>query len=642
MPCDADGVSGPVEKQADHDGQTRPSRLICAGKGALACLIFVLLALGVLAAWSGSDRHPLTGDEPNYLVMADGLVRNGSFEQTQAYSQEFQDRRFFAGWPAAGTPVSPQNAQVVHGPHGLYNIHNVGLPALIAGPLAIAGVAGARAVLVLWACSVVALGVVSAGHAPQRPWRPAIVAICLVCSLPFLTAAGQIYPDIGAGALFLAGSIALLRARQRPALLWVTVICAALLPWLQIKDGLLTVLLVLAAVVRARQEPGRWRYLPGLVPVLGGVALLSYNTYAYGAASGPYGDGALDPGLRALQTAVGLVLDQNHGLLFQNPLLLISGLAGLGNLWLRDRLTASTVAAGAALMLSLNALHPNWYGGTSFAGRFMWTSAAILVLPAVLRLVDLWHRRPVLTRWLLGASITFQSLLLLRATLPAGSAPTMYNKPAGSLIVGYGNLLPLVERWLPALHDPAWAWQYLPNWLWIGAFLLLAMVAAVVGPRRRQRALLVAGILSATVVVGGPMAVDAPEQARTLVFQAASLPSLTGRIQDRARTAVPGQDRPGFLVYGPGAGLPTGSYVATFTVTSTASESTVVAIADVLYGPEGTQQSAPVEVRGSRGAISEVIIRFSLADGVPQHVQTRMYWRGTAPLVLRTARVTVN
>lgn len=638
-------MSGPVEEQivpAVQDGQSRRSRLIRACTGALACLIFVLLAVGVIAAWSGSHRHPLFGDEPNYLVMANGLVIDGTFEQTQAYRREFQDRRFYPGWPAVGTPVSPQTAQVVVGPHGLYNVHNVGLPVLIAGPLAIAGVAGARAVLVLLACSVVALGVISAGHSAKHPWRPAILAICLVCSLPFLTAAGQIYPDIGAGALFLAGSVALLRARQRPALLWVTTICAALLPWLQIKNGLLTVLLVLAALVRARQEPGRWRYLPGLVPVLSAIGLVTYNEYAYGALSGPYGDSALHPGLRALQTAIGLVLDQNHGLLFQNPLLLIAGLAGLGTLWVRDRLTASTVAAGAGLMLSLNALHPNWYGGASFAGRFMWTSAAILVLPAVLRLADLWHRRPVLTRWLLGASVAFQALLLLSATLQPGSAPTMYNKPAGTLIVSYGNLLPLVERWLPALYDPAWAWQYLPNWLWIGAFLLLAIIVALVGGPRRPRALLIAGIFSAAMVVIGPVAVAAPEQARTLVFTAASLPSLTGQVQDDARTAMPGQDKPGFLVYGPGAGLPSGSYVATFSVTSTAPEATVVAIADVLYGPDGTQRSTPVEVRGSRGATREVRISFTLADGVPQQVQTRVYWRGTAPLVLRNVRVTIH
>lgn len=606
-----------------------------------ASLVFLLLALSVLSVWSNSGRYLPTGDEPHYLVMANGIVTQHSLEQTAPYQAEFRERRFYPGLAPPGSAVGPLTAQVVLGPHGAFSIHNIGLPTLLAGPVALGGIAGARLALVAVASLLGWLAVLATGAATGRWWRPLVVSVALTCSLPFLTAAGQIYPDVTAGAVYLAGCVGLMQARRRPGLLWVPYAAAALLPWLQVKFGVLAVLLVAAALHRSwRSSPGR-RYPPVVLPVASAVALLSYNRYAYGNVAGPYGDGALQPGLRALQTAAGLLLDQNQGLLFQNPLLLIAGVAGLAPLWARDRIVAMATAAGALLMLSLNALHPNWYGGLSFSGRFMWTSAAILVLPAALLLGDLWRRRPTATRLVLGVSLLGQALIVDHAVRGGAGAATLYSRFQDTPLVGYSMLFRPVERWLPALTNPDWAWRYLPNLLWPASCLALLVLARLVRGRRLARpAMLLASAAAAGVVVAVPLTVAAPIEARTLLHQMTSLKSLTGyAAADGARSALPGRDAKGFLVYGPGAGLPRGEYTARFTVSSPASRDVSVGMVDVdLLPPAGPRQAAAIT--GTSGTSRVVEVRFR--DDGRQTFQTRLYWDGVQPITVTGIQLTAD
>ena len=101
---------------------------------------FVALGLGTLFSWTHQNWYPVTGDEPHYLVMADAIVEDRSFEQTAAYEREFDARTIYPGGLApAGSTADESTTHGVEGPHGLYNVHNVGLPALISIPFLVAG-----------------------------------------------------------------------------------------------------------------------------------------------------------------------------------------------------------------------------------------------------------------------------------------------------------------------------------------------------------------------------------------------------------------------------------------------------------------------------------------------------------------------
>lgn len=52
-------------------------------------LIYLILAFITLFIWNKRNFYPITGDEPHYLVMTQGFIRDQTFEQTQAYKIEF-------------------------------------------------------------------------------------------------------------------------------------------------------------------------------------------------------------------------------------------------------------------------------------------------------------------------------------------------------------------------------------------------------------------------------------------------------------------------------------------------------------------------------------------------------------------------
>ena len=49
-------------------------------------ILFVVLSLSVLSIWDYKNIYTVTGDEPHYLVMANGIVKYKSLEQTLPYS----------------------------------------------------------------------------------------------------------------------------------------------------------------------------------------------------------------------------------------------------------------------------------------------------------------------------------------------------------------------------------------------------------------------------------------------------------------------------------------------------------------------------------------------------------------------------
>lgn len=433
-------------------------------------LIYCLCALGVFFLWRNADFNGVTGDEPHYLIMANGLAKHGALEQTVPYTEAFlpAERDKF-GIPAQSAKFAPENMHTIIGKHGHFNMHNLGLPLLLALPFTAGGIVGAKLFMIL--CGVLAVPLcwhltgVFALDRRQR-WL-AVFATCV--AVPLVPAANQIYPDLLAGVLCLLGLYwfsTTQAARGRGAELALAV-AVAYLPWLQIKFGPACAAIILAVVARIYRQGGdRWR-IARILAVAGVSCLLlvAYNLYAYGKVSGPYLSDAIEVSRTSAMVMFGLLFDQNQGFLMLNPINLV-GLLAIGWLVRADRALALLWAVVFLSLIVPNGLHPNWYGGWCFSGRFGWAGAIVFLLPTLYGLLDIGRRRATLFRVLVGLSALWQAGLLLRYGI---NLVGLYNRDAATPFDHYSIFYGALHDWLPALYDSRWAFSYVPNYVWLGA-----------------------------------------------------------------------------------------------------------------------------------------------------------------------------
>lgn len=453
-------------------------------KSLLALLVaYFALSLGLLFAWDARGVYELTGDEPHYLVIADALVTDGTLDVQDAYTREFAEPRFYPpGLAAPGSPLEPPAAHVVSARGGIWSWHGPGLPLLIAGVLAVGG-AWAVKVLII---AVGALAVLMAWSLSQRFTPNRILAFVVPAAVtlgyPLIGANTQIYPDLIAGvfaAMVLWWLLVASGSRWSSAVLAL----AAFLPWLGMKFVFASVVLLIAgiiALIRAHLTPLQVlvRLLPALVLSIGLVLL---NVWSFGNPLGAPTDGAVQLSPRAGFTALGLLLDQNHGVFVQNPSLLL-GVVGVGVLWRRNSFTAATWILVFLAIWIPGAAHPNWYSPGSFVGRYSWALAVLLIIPAILAFGALARRWPRAVVVLAFAGIAWNLVLLMRIAALGGSSPgrvlgvSLYTEEGDRWLESSSIFVYPLHRFFPALTDPTWAWQYGPNWAWIALLVVLLIV----------------------------------------------------------------------------------------------------------------------------------------------------------------------
>ncbi|MBU4611151.1 hypothetical protein IMZ29_11590 [Achromobacter sp. GG226] len=630
--------------------------------------IYLVLSALTLGVWEQRQTYRVNGDEPWYLLIASGITRFGTLEQSLPHDTEVAERRMARAIPAYDA-ANPGFTHMVAGPNGRYSVHNLGLPVLIAPGFALAGVLGARLTLILvgvWVLvSVWRVAGLAAPSTVMRTWATAGTAL----ALPLLGGAGQIYPDIVAGAICLHLLATLLCRAPATAASWTSGLLLAALPWLQIRYAAPTLVLAIALLwgLRAVSRQARWAaagrlLLPGVVAA----ALLgAYHLWAFGQLAGPYSDGALRPGLTALLVLLGLHVDQNQGLLVQNPMLWL-GVAGMGALIVRHPRVGIATLGVYLVTLVPNALHPNWYGGWSFSGRFGWTAALVLAVPAVIAFGRIATARP---RWALGialAALAWQGAAYVGYTFTLG-ADAWYNRAVGYLptpgLAAYGLFGGKLWPWLPTVYggadDTTWHWAlwHRPN---IACMVVLAGMLGVGFWRARApdarftRAVLTVAIAGVVLIVlagtRGPRPVPLPtghEQGQRWMpctdehtaqpVCVGRLRGTTGQPEDGMRIARAGRDAPGLLVFGALQWLERGSYRLKITYASPADEGVEAGLAE--FTPiESGAPAARLALPGTAGATRTAAVAFHVRDAMRTY-ETVVSWRGTDDLVLRAIQV---
>jgi hypothetical protein len=235
--------------------------------------------------------------------------------------------------------------------------------------------------------------------------------------LPFLAAAGQIYPDLVTGVLLLGLGYVLYAESEGPVgpvLLAAAAVVLAALPWLHIKNVLPAAILGFAILAlearRCRSWPRARRLTSLILPPACSLGLLAaYNLAAFGSPMGP-GTGtnpAFATPRQAAMILLGLHLDQAQGLFIQQPLFILA-LPGVALLVHHRPICGWTLIAAYLAVLIPNAFHPCWYGCFSMSGRFMWGAAALWFFPLVFLYAELGAvaRRAVLA--LAGGAVGWQ------------------------------------------------------------------------------------------------------------------------------------------------------------------------------------------------------------------------------------------
>jgi hypothetical protein len=455
-----------------------------AVKRLVALLIaYFALSFGLLLAWDTRGVYEMTGDEPHYLVIADAIVSDRTLDVQRAYEREFTSPLFYPqGLAPPQSPLESPAAHVVSTRAGTWSWHGPGLPLLIAGVLTVGGAwavkffiigLGALAVLMAWSLSNRYVA-----HRVLALTVPAAVTL----GYPLIGANTQIYPDLIAGVF---AAMVVWWLLTQPGQRWSAPVLAlaAFLPWLGMKFAPASAVLLVAgaiALIRAKIALPRMLAIlaPAVVIVLG---LILLNMATFGTFLGAPTDGALQISPRAGFTALGLLVDQNHGVFVQNPTLLL-GVVGIGVLWRERRFVAVTwVLVFLALWLP-GAAHPNWYSPGSFVGRYSWALGVLLMIPAIVAFGALTRRSVRLAVVVSALGIAWNLVIVMRIALTGGSSPgrvlgvSLYTEEGDRWLESSSVFVYPLHRFFPSFTDPAWAWEYGPNWVWLALLALLLII----------------------------------------------------------------------------------------------------------------------------------------------------------------------
>ncbi len=395
------------------------------------------------------------------------------------YTQDMTTHAIYR-WPPHVTIHTPQAVHAfLSGPHGPVFAQGIGLPALLAPFMALGSVTAA----VLGYFWLLAVGVVCLHQRASRLGglgRGGRIVFALSLAAPALwLASTQIYPDLLAGLLLASAFIELAIVEREGALgrpgTAIIAIGLVIAPWLHIKNLLPVVIALIAlAVLSIRTRPAVRRLVCSLVLPLMSIACLSIYNWCYFGRIGGLPQAGLSASSESGWHALALLVDRHQGLVIQVPTVLF-GLVGLALAVHRLRVSVVGTCCAVAALLLVNASYLEApFGGTSFAGRFQWTIAPMVLAWGAVAIgrIQTHRRRLVVT----GAAI---GVLWAAQFVPIVEDHHQYFNDA---------VFPF-RPWDPALNPGWWGVfdRYLPNFIYprgataggAGAVVLVALLVVL-------------------------------------------------------------------------------------------------------------------------------------------------------------------
>jgi hypothetical protein len=356
--------------------------------------------------------------------------------------------------------------------------------------------------------------------------------------------------------------------------------------------------------------------------------LVSYNSYAFGNIFGPYKGGALVVNATSVMVLFGLHFDRFHGIFFQNIAYLIIPFYVI-SFYKRFSFVSLVILSIYASIVVPNALHPAWYGGWSFAGRFQWTGAIVLIPLVVYGFSRILQQRPKIGFPLALFTISLNAIIYLRYTF------SDFELNNG---IGYQSFIPALDNFLPALRDSAWAYSYPVNYVWVAILLFVISIIIVYNMNIRGKIFLTCSICG-FLFLGVVLFIVAIYYQSSIVpiryfYLANQLPSQVGLVSGTDMIATDNVRASGFLSYGPFSFLPPGNYVATFEYASDATSETNIGWIDVTANFRTISRQT---IYGTNGVPSHIEISFTLQD--VQQVEARFWYDGPGTVSLKSLEI---
>jgi hypothetical protein len=473
----------------------------------VACGVAFLEAVAVelAVAWFIHRKGVnLTGDEPSYIIQAQAYLHLSP--NVLSTIKADLGAHSLTAYPV-GAPVSAVAS--FSGPRGMISVFEPGLGVLLIPFVAVGRIfLGATVGMVMLNSAGLIYLHRRVSHLAALGRRCQLLLGLMFVAPALLLAVTQIYPDLLSGVLLACVIVEIVAIELRAATsrfgLVVATLSAAYLPWLQIKN-LVPALVVVVALVVVRHRAHHGGRTTATISVLCLVSwglLVAYNLRYFGHVLGlPEPAPRLDQ--NGLEYTLGLLLDRSQGLFVQVPVAVM----GLVGLWMtRKRLPIAVIATVLSVgsILVLNGTYTaNPYGGASLAGRFMWTglpvllawTGAVLARSQQVRGPTRWPMIAVGGLWLyqgipiLIGSHGYYNLLNPRPPWDPAAWPGWWP--------GLNGVLPQFDRPGHSLGAPAVA---------LVVVLALAAIFAVVGSQSTRatfstRAQVAIGVLAGLVVV---------------------------------------------------------------------------------------------------------------------------------------------
>lgn len=467
---------------------TRPvPRPATRGARPLAHGMLLVAAIALAAALAGHDVRSTRGgqaavDEPQYLLTALSLWRD--------HDLDIADQLASGQWRAFSDAALPQQTLLLAGGRRL-SPHDPLLPVLLAAPVGLLGLTGAKLALALVSAATAALTVWTSVRRLAVPATLAVTGTGLAfASPPLVVYAQQVYPELPAALVTLA-AVALLTGRMsRPAAVLGVGVAVTALPWLGVKYAPVAAALALVALWRLPRRPAL--ALAGGLALSGAAYLLvhraiwgGWTVYAAGdhfAETGELSVVGVHPDYvgRSLRL-VGLLVDRGYGLAAWAPAWLLLVPAVGAAVWRRtDRLLLLPLLAGwaTATWVALT-MHGFWWPGRQL----------VVVLPLGLLLVLGWVARSDSVARASAAVATAGGVATYGALVVSGTAGRVTWVTDRDLVTGAPVLFWLQPLWpdyrvlsAPGSHPGQLAGHLVWSALLV-AVLLVTMVRGRAGPR---------------------------------------------------------------------------------------------------------------------------------------------------------------
>lgn len=441
------------------------------------------IAAGAMAACASAGFAAVRpvipgGDEPHYLVVTQSLLFDGDL-RIENNHERGDYLSYFGG------RLRPDFLE--RGTDGeIYSVHAPGLPVSLIPAFAVAGYTGAVVTMLIAAAAASALTwhvawLISANAAGAWVGWAAVFL-----TAPYFFHTFTIYPD-GVGALLAMTGIWLLvrlevgRPVSRKVLRGVGV-ALALMPWFHTRFSLIAGALGVVLILRLWHSPDRWPRIGALLglPIAGAAAWLGFFWYFWGtpSPSAPYGAQTHTAIAYLGRGVVGLLIDQQFGLVTTAPIYAVAGAGWWSLARLRPRLTGELTCIVLPYVLTASA-YAMWWGGASAPARFLVALMPLAALP----LACWWQSRSgPWHAFALGLLLISVVMVLPRAAVDDGGL--LYNSRTGfDLMLDWAAQSVDLPLAFPSVHRQSIAGALPTGATWLLPGLLLAAVVRLLDRR---------------------------------------------------------------------------------------------------------------------------------------------------------------